>query len=111
MSKALAVKPRCAGVYVLPAEAWARRASGTLANDLAAGAPDRAHAVLVPCADDGYRVSIRAPRTAPNGCAALAREFATGGGREAAAGIDHLPAAELERFIERFQAVFRPSTP
>ena len=111
MSKALAVKPHCAGVYVLPAEAWARRASGTLANDLAAAAPDRAHAVLVPGADDGYRVSIRAPRTAPQGCAALAREFATGGGREAAAGIDHLPAAELDRFIERFQAVFRPSTP
>ena len=68
--------------------------SGTLANDLAARAPDRAHAVLVPCPNDGYRVSIRAPRAAPNGCAALAREFATGGGREAAAGIDHLPVAE-----------------
>ena len=98
--------PYSAGVYVLPAEAWARRASGTLANDLAAGATDRAHAVLVPCANDGYRVSIRAPRTAPKGCASLARVFASGGGREAAAGIDHLPAAELERFIERFRTAF-----
>ena len=111
MARALAVTPHSPGVYVLPAEAWARRASGTLANDLADRAPDRAHAVLVPCADDGYRVSIRAPRTAPKGCAALAREFATGGGREAAAGIDHLPVTDLERFIERFRAVFRPSTP
>jgi hypothetical protein len=111
MSKALAVKPCWPGVYVLPAEAWARRASGTLANDLAAAAPDQAHAVLVPCADFGYRVSIRAPRTAPGGCSALAREFATGGGREAAAGIDRLPPDELDRFVERFQAVFRPSTP
>ena len=107
MGKALAVSPRSPGVYVLPAEAWARRASGTLANDLAAAAPDRAHAILVPCAGDGYRVSIRAPRAAPSGCVALAREFATGGGREAAAGIDHLPAADLERFIERFRTAFR----
>ena len=50
--------------------------------------------------------SDSAPRAAPTGCAALAREFATGGGREAAAGIDYLPADALERFIERFDAVF-----
>ena len=106
MNEALVVAPYRAGVYVLPAEAWARRVSGAFANDLAAQAPDRAHAVLVPCPGGGYRVSIRAPRTAPAGCAALAREFATGGGREAAAGIDDLPAAALERFIERFQAAF-----
>jgi hypothetical protein len=106
MNEALVVAPYRAGVYVLPAEAWARRVSGAFANDLAAQAPDRAHAVLVPCPGGGYRVSIRAPRTAPAGCAALAREFATGGGREAAAGIDNLPAAALERFIERFQAAF-----
>jgi hypothetical protein len=42
-----------------------------------------------------------------DGCAALAREFATAGGREAAAGIDRLPAEELQRFVERFQAAFR----
>jgi len=111
MNHALAVTPYRSGVFVLPAEAWARRVSGSLANHLAARAPDRAHAILVPCAGDGYRVSIRAPRTAPQGCAALAREFATGGGREAAAGIDHLPATDLERFVERFEAVFRPSAP
>jgi hypothetical protein len=37
----------------------------------------------------------------------LAREFATGGGREAAAGIDQLPAEGLQRFVERFRAAFR----
>ncbi len=100
------VAPYRAGIYVLPDEAWARRVSGTLANELAANAPDRAHAVLVPGPDGGYRVSIRAPRAAPTGCAALAREFATGGGREAAAGIDLLPADDLERFIERYRAAF-----
>ena len=91
---------------MLPDADWARRVGGTFANDLAARAPDRAHAVLVPCPNDGYGVSIRAPRAAPTGCAALAREFATGGGREAAAGIDYLPADALERFIERFRTAF-----
>ncbi len=106
MDKALAVRPYRAGVYLLPDAAWARRVSGTFANDLAAREPDRAHAVLVPGANGCYGVSIRAPRAAPTGCAALAREFATGGGREAAAGIDRLPAEELPRLIERFHAVF-----
>ena len=106
MERALAVAPYRPDVYVLPDADWARRVSGTLANDLAARAPDRAHAVLVPCPNDGYGVSIRAPRAAPTGCAALAREFATGGGREAAAGIDHLPADAVERFIERFRTAF-----
>ena len=107
MHRALAVTPDRTGDDVLPAAAWARRVSGTSANDLAAREPDRAFAVLVPCSDGGYRVSIGAPRAAPTGCAALAREFATGGGREAAAGIDQLPAEKLQRFVERFQSVFR----
>ena len=107
MDKALAVSSYRAGVYLLPDAAWARRVSGTFANDLATREPDRAHAVLVPGANGGYAVSIRAPRAAPTGCAALAREFATGGGREAAAGIDRLPAEEVPRLIERFHAVFR----
>ena len=106
MKRALAVAPHRPGVYLLPDADWARRVSGTFANDLAARAPDRAHAVLVPCPNDGYGVSIRAPRAAPTGCAALAREFPTGGGREAAAGIDYLPADALERFIERFRTAF-----
>jgi len=103
---ALAVAPYRDGVYLLPDAAWARRVSGTFANELAARTPERAHAVLVADPSGAHRVSIRAPRTAPAGCAALAREFATGGGREAAAGIDRLPAADLERFLERFRAAF-----
>jgi hypothetical protein len=106
MKRALAVAPYRPGVFLLPDADWARRVSGTFANDLAARAPDRAHAVLVPCSGGHYGVSIRAPRAAPTGCAALAREFATGGGREAAAGIDRLPAEDLPRFLERFDAVF-----
>jgi hypothetical protein len=79
---------------------------GTLANHLAALGADRAHAVLAPDTRGGYSVSIRAPRASPTGAVALARGFAAGGGREAAAGIDHLPATALEGFIERFEIAF-----
>jgi len=110
MRAALAVPPYrvCArgDIFVLPDAQWSRRVRGTLANHLAALGADRAHAVLAPDARGGYSVSIRAPRTAPTGAVALARGFAAGGGREAAAGIDHLPAAALERFIEQFEAAF-----
>jgi hypothetical protein len=106
LAAARAIAPHCPGIYLLPDAPWAHRVSGTLANELAAREADRAHAVLVACADGAYRASLRAPRDAPTGCAALARAFPTGGGREAAAGIDRLPAAELERFVERFRAVF-----
>jgi hypothetical protein len=106
LAAARAVAPYREGILVLPDAAWAHRVSGTIANDLAEREPDRAHAVLVAAADGSYRVSLRAPRAAPTGRAALAREFATGGGREAAGGIDRLPATDLARFIERFEAAF-----
>jgi hypothetical protein len=40
------------------------------------------------------------------GADALCREFATGGGREAAAGINHLPADRLGAFRRRFERAF-----
>jgi len=105
LAAAHAIAPHGPGIHLLPDAPWARRVAGALANELAAREPGRAHAILV-AAGDGYRVSMRAPRDAPTGCAALAREFPTGGGREAAAGIDRLPAQDLERFLARFRAVF-----
>jgi hypothetical protein len=110
MASALKVPRYRAGargdVYLLPDAAWSRRVSGTFANWLAARAPDRAHAVLTPDSRGRYGVSIRAPRASPTGALALARRFETGGGREAAAGIDHLPADELAAFVEKFNAAF-----
>jgi hypothetical protein len=105
LAAAHAVGPYRDGIYVLPDATWARRVAGAFANELAVREPARAHAILVE-SGGAYRVSIRAPRDLPTGCAGLAREFATGGGREAAAGIDRLPAGDLERFIERFRAAF-----
>ena len=83
---------------------WSRRVFGPFANELAERDPQRAHAVLKELANGGYTVSLRAPFAAPHGADALAREFG-GGGRVAAAGIDHVPAADVPRFIARLAAM------
>lgn len=92
-------------VLVLPDAAWSRRVSGTLANELARTAPARAHAVLTRKGDE-LAVSIRAPLARPHGADALARGFASGGGRAGAAGIDRLPEARLGEFMAAFRAAF-----
>lgn len=89
-------------IYIFPAEAWARRVSGVYANHLAQSAPDRAHALLTRKADGGFLVSVRAPLNRKDGADELCRQFDTGGGRKAAAGINHLPEEEYARFAERF---------
>lgn len=90
-----------ASAYVLPDAPWSRRVIGSLVNDFAAAQPQRAHAVLKATGAGDYVVSVRAPLAAPGGAAAFCRRFG-GGGRAGAAGIDHLPAQELERFIQAF---------
>ena len=95
-----------AAVYVLPDASWARRVSGALANRLARAAPACAHAMLSPNAAGGMQVSVRAPLERPAGAAALCLEYATGGGREAAAGINHLPMDSVGAFTERFIRYF-----
>lgn len=106
LDNALAVAPamrtRAGDIVILPDAAWARRAHGTLANRLAEAAPFRAHAVLAPRSEGGFVVSVRAARSRPNGAGALCSEFDTGGGRNAAAGINHLPTDALDRFERRF---------
>jgi hypothetical protein len=91
-----------AAVYVLPDAGWARRVSGALANRLARSAPARAHAMLSPNRSGGMQVSVRAPLERPAGAAALCLDYATGGGREAAAGINHLPMESVGDFTDRF---------
>jgi hypothetical protein len=49
-------------------------------------------------------VSVRAPAEGPRSADELCREYPTGGGREGAAGIDHLPPEQLEEFIARLEA-------
>ncbi len=93
-------------LILLPAEAWSRRVSGILGNRLAQQHPARAHAVLTARPEGGFVVSVRAPVANPRGADALCRQFETGGGRAAAAGIDRLPASELDRFARAFAAAY-----
>ncbi len=90
-------------VHVLHDAAWSRRVLGCLANELANAQPRRAHAVLKQQSDGAYSASVRAPLASPAGADALCRRFG-GGGRARAAGIDALPAAELDRFVAAFAA-------
>ncbi len=93
-------------VYLLPAEPWARRISGVLGNQLAQQAPQRAHALLTRLPDGGYLVSVRAPLATREGADELCRQFPTGGGRKAAAGINHLPGQQLDTFISKFKEIY-----
>ena len=74
-------------------------------NKLAQEHQDRAHAILTQ-QDGGYLVSIRAPISRREGADTLALQFETGGGRAAAAGVNHLPDEDLDRFVEAFSKAF-----
>jgi single-stranded DNA-specific DHH superfamily exonuclease len=110
MGSAESVEPARAdektAVFVLPDEAWARRVSGVYSNDLANAHPARAHAVLTERADGTYLVSVRAPLENKQGADELCRQFPTGGGRAAAAGINALPGDQLDAFIDALTAAY-----
>ena len=93
-------------VIILEDEKWARRVSGVYANQLAQENPNRAHAMLTKNNDDGFVVSVRAPLNNKTGADELCRQFESGGGRKAAAGINHLPSSDYERFVQTFSASF-----
>ncbi len=93
-----------AAVFTFPNAAWARRVSGVYSNELANAHPGRAHAVLTEKANGCYLVSVRAPLNNKTGADELCMQFPTGGGRKAAAGINDLPAEQLEEFIKALRA-------
>jgi hypothetical protein len=94
-------------LFVLPDAAWARRASGTLANDLAKAHKGSSVAIVSPKKEGGYLVSIRVPSESKVSAEEFCRRFPTGGGRRTAAGINHLSSAELEGFANLFENQFR----
>jgi len=93
-------------VTILPNEKWARRVGGVYANQLATQNPDRAHAMLTQQNGDNFVVSVRAPLNNKTGADELCRQFETGGGRKAAAGINKLPAADYDLFVGKFTQAF-----
>jgi hypothetical protein len=92
--------------FILPNAAWARRVSGVYSNDLTSQYPDRAHAVITAKPNGHYLVSVRAPLNNKQGAVELCRQFPTGGGRAAAAGINDLPAPDLQHFIDKFSEFY-----
>lgn len=93
-------------IYLLPNEGWTRRIVGVMGNDLAKQFPDRAHALLVDMGDGHHRVSVRAPYNRKDGADELCRQFPSGGGRKAAAGINALAQDSVANFIDRFNLQF-----
>ena len=89
-------------VFILQDAAWARRVNGVWGNDLANQFPDRAHAVITIKDKENYAISVRAPLNNRVGADDLCRQFTSGGGRKAAAGINYLPKNQLDEFIKLF---------
>jgi len=86
---------------MLEDEAWARRISGTLGNDLAHESPNKAIVIATPNADGKtLTISLRAPKSNLQGAGDICSAFPTGGGRAGAAGVNALPLADLGRFID-----------
>lgn len=93
-------------VKLLSNDPASRRVSGVYGNALAQSYKSRAHAILTDKGDGGYVVSVRAPLSNREGAGELCSQFETGGGRSAAAGINHLPEADVDRFIEAFETAY-----
>jgi len=114
LARAARMQPDCCfpggRVFRPPPEPWANRVVGVWANQLAREQPEMAHAVILVNPDGSLMVSVRSPLATRQGADNLCRQFATGGGRAAAAGINRLPAAELARFLALFARTF-PSSP
>ena len=100
------IETGCCALLIMPDAAWARRVSGVYSNQLARDNPDRAHALLTEISGNDYQVSVRAPLNNKTGADELCRQFDTGGGRKAAAGINKLPQSDLESFTAAFQKQF-----
>lgn len=90
-------------VFILPDTIWARRVNGVFGNYLANLNPTKAHAVITHNQDNDYQVGVRAPLINKTGADEICSAFPTGGGRRAAAGINHLPCNQLNIFIEKFE--------
>lgn len=101
-------EPRPGGlVYKLPDLPWARRFVGTFANMIANICRDETIAILARQAGDHYRVHLRTPAASPITAGDFCRRFPSGGGRALAAGINCLPDADVDLFLNEFDRTFR----
>lgn len=98
-------------ILIFPDAPWSRRVRGAYGNILATTYRERAHAVLSPDLHGGFTVSVRAPLSRMRGAHQVCQQFPTGGGRSAAAGINHLPRDQLPAFILAFERGFGAGAP
>ncbi len=101
-AQAITVQSEAKAVLVveLPNAPWANRISGTYGNILAAQNRDKAIVIVSNNLHNSLTISLRAPKNNSYGAADICSQFASGGGREGAAGINALPTAELSQFVE-----------
>lgn len=122
LSLAVCAKPEYqndhSAVIMLPDESWSRRVSGVFGNSLANQSPDRAHAILTEKpiqsgegmttdVEKQFVVSVRAPLNNKQGADEICRQFETGGGRAAAAGINALPESKVDAFLQVFRRFYQ----
>lgn len=104
------IRPTCeqkyAAIYVLPSHSWARRISGLLANKLKDQSKDKSFAVLTQKPDGSYLVSVRTADPKNKSASGFCAAFPSGGGRQAAAGINKLPVEDLALFSKKFFSYF-----
>jgi nanoRNase/pAp phosphatase (c-di-AMP/oligoRNAs hydrolase) len=93
--------------FELPDDTWARRISGVFGNELANISPNKAHAIFTINADSTYTVSLRAPLSNKQGAGDICSQFATGGGRAAAAGVNALPEEQINDFLGAVEKYYR----
>ena len=93
-------------VYKFPAAPWARRTAGVFSNLKARQKKNAAHVVIVENDDASLQISVRAPLLARKNADILCRQFPTGGGRAAAAGINNLPPEMLNEFLVAFHQLY-----
>ena len=93
-------------IYILPDVSWARRISGLLANKLHEERREQSFAVLTPKRGGGYVVSVRSAQPERQAASRFCEGFLGGGGRQLAAGINHLESADVDDFFARFFAYF-----
>lgn len=106
--KARIIEESMSGLILeLPDTASSRRVSGVYGNQLAQEFPNRAHAILTKKSCGNYLVSVRASLSNRTNADTLCLQFDTGGGRSAAAGINHLPIENLDTFISSFKNIFK----
>ncbi len=106
MARTRAEKPltenKSGRVFVFPDASWSRRVSGVFCNEKAREKEHKAHALIIDNGDGTLMISVRAPLANKKGAVSLCRKFPTGGGREAAAGINALPQEQLDIFVDTF---------